>query len=176
MRLIMEKRSNDNERAGACAAERPARLADPEYPWAMQLRLEIEGHGADAPLPGDGAALVAFMSFAVSRGFGATHPLIALADRLHDVHHVRMGPLTTFYDGEIEDSEDAEKLELAWQPAGSLRESVHALVAAIDGDEVAQTLMRRAAADGLRDQAAALIPELCRAEAAGARVRLVYAL
>ena len=47
----------------------------------MQLWLEVEGIPARFELPGGGSALVAFMSFAVSRGFGATHPLIALADR-----------------------------------------------------------------------------------------------
>ncbi len=43
--------------------------------------LEVEGVGAMNALPNDGAGLCAFVSFAVSRGFGATHPLIALADR-----------------------------------------------------------------------------------------------
>jgi hypothetical protein len=101
----------------------------------VQLFLEIEGGPGSVTLPGGGAALVAFMSFAVSRGFGATHPLIALADRLHDAHHVRLGPLTTFYDAAAEDAEDREKLELAWQPAGPPRESLDALIAAVEGDD-----------------------------------------
>src|SRR5690606_38334283 len=65
----------------------------------VRLTMEIEGEQAPATLPGDGRDLVAFMSFAVVRGFGAQHPLIALADRLHANHGVRLGPLTTFYDG-----------------------------------------------------------------------------
>lgn len=144
----------------------------------MQLSLEIEGHPPPPPppLPGDGAALVAFMSFAVSRGFGATHPLIALADRLHDAHHVRLGPLTTFYDAAAEDSEDREKLELAWQPAGPLRESLVALIAALATDSTCATFLRRANAEALPTQAEALLGPLARAEAANARIRLVYAL
>ncbi len=72
----------------------------------VQLWLDIEDTASRLELPDGGQALVAFMSFAVSRGFGATHPLIALADRLHDEHRVRLGALTTFYEAEPEDSED----------------------------------------------------------------------
>ena len=78
--------------------------------FLVQLWLDIEGRPGRFELPGGGSALVAFMSFAVSRGFGATHPLIALADRLHDEHRVRLGALTTFYEAEPEDSEDRENI------------------------------------------------------------------
>jgi hypothetical protein len=116
------------------------------------------------------------MSFAVSRGFGAVHPLIALADRLHDEHHVAIGPLTTFYEAASGDSEDAEKLDLAWQHAAPLRQSLEGLVAALRADPQAAALERRAAAGAVGEQAAALLPCLGRAEARGARVRLSYAL
>ncbi len=142
----------------------------------MRLTFEIEGEGEQPPLPSDGADLVALMSFAVSRGFGAQHPLIALADRLHDVHHVRLGPLTTFYERNVEDSEDAEKLELAWQPAAPLRETVEGLARALEEDEQARAFARRGGAAEAGKQAAALIGPLRRAERAGARVRLSYAL
>ena len=142
----------------------------------MELTLEIEGEGAVPPLPGEGAALVAFMSFAVSRGFGATHPLIALADRLHDPHRVRLGPLTTFYEREAEDAEDAAKLELAWQSPAELRASVEGLIHVLETDETAATFARRGGAEGLGEQAAALLVPLARAEGKGARVRLLYAL
>lgn len=142
----------------------------------MRLTLELERAGPVPPLPGDGAALVAFMSFAISRGFGATHPLIALADRLHDTLHVRLGPLTTFYDAEAEDSEDRAKLALAWQDPAPLRESLQAVASAIRSDAQCQALAHRAGTDELGAQAAALIPALCDAEAAGERVRLVYCL
>ncbi len=138
--------------------------------------LEVEGVGAADALPNDGAGLCAFVSFAVSRGFGATHPLIALADRLHDQHHVRMGPLTTFYDGEIEDSEDREKLELAWQGASPLGESLDAVVTALASDEQCQTLARRGGAEDLGDEAEALRGQVAMANEAGQRVRMVYAL
>ena len=138
--------------------------------------LEVEGGDAQEGLPNDGAGLCAFCSFAVSRGFGATHPLIALADRLHDQHHVRMGPLTTFYDGEIEDSEDRHKLELAWQDAAGLRESLDALVAALGSDDVARTLARRGGAQELGLEAEALLTQVAAAAEAGQRVRMVYTL
>ncbi len=138
--------------------------------------LEIEGETTQEALPNDGAGLCAFFSFAVSRGFGATHPLIALADRLHDHHRVRMGPLTTFYDGEIEDAEDREKLELAWQDAEALGQSLAALVAALENDEQCQAFARRGGAEELGNEASALVAQVSNASEASRRVRLVYAL
>jgi hypothetical protein len=118
------------------------------------------------------------MSFAVSRGFGATHALIALADRLHDVHHMRLGPLTTFYEAgsEAADDEDLAKLELAWQDATPLRDSLRALGCALRSDDMAATLARRGGADGLLQQAEALAAQLEHPAAESKRVRLVYAL
>lgn len=142
----------------------------------MRLCVEVEGSGELPPLPGEGATLVALMSFAVSRGFGATHPLIALADRLHDVHRVPMGPLTTFYERTPEDAEDREKLELAWQNVADLRRALEALVAACDTDPMIGTFARRAGALDLREQAAALAARLSEPALQERRVRLVYDL
>lgn len=142
----------------------------------MRLRVEVEGAPEVLELPGGGAELVALMSFAVSRGFGATHPLIALADRLHEHHHVRWGPLTTFYEGEPEDSEDVEKLEMAWQDAEPLREELVKLVGAIESDEQARTLARRGSAEAVLAQARALAAAIEPAISRGQRVRLVYDL
>ncbi len=142
----------------------------------MRLTAEIEGHGPPAALPRDGSDLVAFMSFAVSRGFGAQHPFIALADRLHDTFGVKMGPMTTFYEADIEDGEDREKLELAWQEAGPLLHSVQQMIEVIESDQIAQALLRRAGAVGFTEQATALAGELAIAAGADARVRLSYSL
>jgi hypothetical protein len=140
----------------------------------VQLWLDVEGEGNRRELPDGGSDLIAFMSFAVSRGFGATHPLIALADRLHDEHGVRMGPLTTFYEAEAEDSEDREKLELAWQEPAPLAAELRKLIAALEQDALAQTLVRRGNAEGIAAQAGALADLL--EGVGGHRVRLVYAL
>ena len=142
----------------------------------MQLWLQIEGSPEQLDLPGGGSALIAFMSFAVSRGFGATHPLIALADRLHDEHKVRMGPLTTFYELEAEDAEDREKLELAFQPPAELSVELEKVVTAMESDTVCQTFARRGDATELTAQARELIRLLEEPIAEGKRVRLVYAL
>lgn len=141
----------------------------------MRLTFEVEGEPGKRELPGPTGGLVAFMSFAVSRGFGATHPLIALADRLHALG-VRLGPLTTFYDGDTEDSEDVEKLELAWQEAAPLRESLLAFAAAAEGDPQAQVFVRRAGAEDLPGEARMLAEAVGPAAAAGRRVRLEYRL
>lgn len=150
--------------------------AAPSHDEPVRLMLEVEGEGPAPDLPGGGAALIALMSFAVVRGFGAQHPLIALADRLHDTHRVRLGPLTTFYDAQVEDAEDVEKLELAWQDAADLRQSLEGLVTVLETDETGRALARRADAEDLAPQAAALLETVRRAADAGKRVRLVYAL
>ena len=137
--------------------------------------LEFEGDTSLRELPGGGSSLIAFMSFAVSRGFGASHPLIALADRLHDVHRVSLGPLTTFYDADVEDSEDAEKRELSWQPAADLVRSLDALAAALVSDEQCATFVRRAGAESLPAEAACL-REIVANAPAGSRVRIGYQL
>jgi hypothetical protein len=142
----------------------------------MQLVVEVEGEGEQAPLPGGGEALVALMSFSVVRGFGAQHPLIALADRLQAEHRVRLGPLTTFYEATIEDSEDAEKLEQAWQDAGELRDTLQGVATALRADPQAQVLVERASARDLPSQVTALLVPVAKAANEGKRVRLSYVL
>ena len=144
----------------------------------MRLVLEVEGHGEGSAteLPGDGAALIAFMSFAVVRGFGAMHPLVALADRLAEHHRVKLGPLTTFYERTPDDTEDLEKLEMAWQDPVPLRDALGALDAALARDPEAHAYLERAGAVDLPVQAEALRIHVDAAAAAGRRVRLVYDL
>jgi hypothetical protein len=144
--------------------------------YFVQLWLQIDGSSDRLELPGGGSALIAFMSCAVSRGFGASHPLIALADRLHDEHKVRMGPLTTFYELAAEDAEDLEKLELAYQEPALLAEELSKLVAAMTTDPMCQTFARRGDALAIEEQARSLEGLLQPAIAEGRRVRLVYAL
>ena len=147
------------------------------YPQhTLELMVEIEGEGPQPPLPHDGANLVAFMSFAVMRGFGAQHPFIALAERLHGAHRVSLGPFTTFYEARIDDAEDAAKLEHAWQDLSPLHASAVAIARALEGDPQCQALVRRAAADGLADEVAALAAILSGCEDPNARVRLSYRL
>ncbi len=141
----------------------------------MRLAAEVEGVPGQLVPPGDGAALVAFMSFAAMRGFGAVHPLIALAELLQKEHRVPMGPLTTFYDEVAEDAEDREKLELAWQDREELAAALEAVASALERDPAAATLARRGGAEGLGEQAAALAAHL-RATLGGTRARLVYRL
>ncbi|MGD9935440.1 MAG: hypothetical protein AB7T37_17220 [Dehalococcoidia bacterium] len=140
----------------------------------MRLVVEFEDGQKPPQLPGDGSDFVAFMSFAVTRGFGASHPLIALAERLHSVHGVAMGPLTTFYGEEVEDAEDREKREMSWQDTATLREPVAAMAAALQSDDQAKALLRRAGAEGLAAQTVGLSEALARS--GSPRVRLGYVL
>jgi hypothetical protein len=142
----------------------------------VQLRFEIEGRDAPVPLPGGGADLIAFLSFATSRGFGAEHPLIKLADRLHDSHLVPFGPLSMFYEAEPEDREDEEKLAMAWQEPAPLLDALQQLATAVRGDAEAQQLLDVAGADALPFQVEAMLPPLHQAAKAGRRVRMSYTL
>jgi len=140
----------------------------------MRLVCEVEDGEAIGP-PGGGGALAAFLSFAVSRGFGAVHPLIALADHLHEAHGIPFGPLTTFYDIAEEDAEDREKREMTWQPAGTLAGAMRALAYAVASDEACRVFLRRGGAESLPAEAAALAARL-ESLPPQTRVRLGYAL
>jgi len=141
------------------------------------VRLVLERNDPDGPAPVplgvEGEALAAFFSFAVSRGFGATHPLIALADRLHDTHRISLGRVTTFYDADEEDSEDREKRDMSWQDAGPLREEVAAISSVLASDSQAAALVRRAGDPPLAAELEALATALGSLPA-DARVRLGY--
>jgi hypothetical protein len=86
--------------------------------------------------------------------------------------------LTTFYETRVDDAEDAEKLEMAWQPASELAESLAAVAAALaTDDELLGNLLRRAGAENdLPLQVAALREAIQPAVDASRRVRLGYAL
>ncbi len=137
--------------------------------------MEVEGVSNIEMLPGEGATLVAFMSFAAVRGFGAGHPLIALADLLSDVG-VRLEPLTTFYEQQPDDAEDEANLERAWQDAVPLAKSLEGIIVTLASDERTATFVRRADAEGLSDEAVALRKIAEGAARAKRRIRLTYQL
>lgn len=142
----------------------------------MEMTVAIEGENRERNLPGGGTELAAFCSFAVVRGFGAQHPLIALADRLHGEHGVRMGTLTTFYDATIEDSEDVEKLEMAWQAPGELAEALEAMDTALRNDGMCGVLLKRAGAEALTEQVGDALALAREADQQGRRIRMSYTL
>lgn len=109
----------------------------------MEGRLERGSPGSAELLAVLPESIPAFLSFTVLRGFGATHPLLALAERLQADFRVPMGPFSLFYDAEPEDSEDRERLEQAWQGAGILLGAVQSAATAFQHDELLQTLARR---------------------------------
>jgi hypothetical protein len=142
----------------------------------MQLYVEIEGETEPPGDPVGGPGLVGFVSFAAMRGFGAQHPMLDLADHLYEKHRVRLGPLTTFYEGHVEDAEDEEKLNMTWQPAAELQESVDQAIEALDSAGECRDLLQRAQAESLPADLRALREHIQKAAAAGKRVRLSYAL
>jgi len=139
----------------------------------VRLTVELEGEHAPRDIPGGGADLVAFMSFAVARGFGAQHPYLALADLAHE-RGVPMGPLTHFYELTPDDAEDIEKLELAWQAAAPLAEAARRFGELLLLAPEADVFVRRAGATNLIEQVTALMHIAEEAAARPARVRLGF--
>ena len=82
----------------------------------------------------DPRPLLALISFGVAEPFGTQHPLTEVIRGLKRGHGIDVGPLLTFYDRDVEDAEDAAKLDAAWQPAAALRDCVSAARAAIAAD------------------------------------------
>ena len=100
----------------------------------MQLSLEIETVNGPVQIYEIGSDLVALMSFAVVRDFGAQHPLIAMAERLARSLGVRLNPLTNFYERQPEDDIDEKNIELAWQDPSPLEVTLLNLASALDED------------------------------------------
>lgn len=142
----------------------------------MELRIEVEGVEDVPPLPGNGAGLAAFCSFAVMRGFGAEHPLLALAERFDQQGGIRIGPFTRFYDASVADAEDAEKIELAWQQPESLRASAAAAARMLQEDPEAARLAAEGGTPRLGAELETLAGVAAQAAASGARIRMTYLL
>ena len=99
------------------------------------LFVETDPTAAAAPrFSTDPRPLLALISFGVAEPFGTQHPLTELIRGLKQTHRVDVAPLLTFYDRDVEDAEDAAKLDAAWQPAAALRDCVAAARAAIADD------------------------------------------
>ena len=96
------------------------------------LFVETDPAAPDGPrFSTDPRPLLALISFGVAEPFGTQHPLTEVIRGLKRGHGIDVGPLLTFYDRDVEDAEDAAKLDAAWQPAAALRDCVAAARAAI---------------------------------------------
>lgn len=167
--LLRSWRSGPTEFGGNLFPAHPSRATL----LLVKLLIEFEDTPGAHELAGGGGDLAAFLSFAAMRGFGAQHPLIALADRLHDAFGVPIGPFTVFYEAEPEDSEDREKLALAWQDVTTLDAAVSAALVAVN-DEQCMALVRRAGTPAVFDDLATLHHDL--AANPDTRIRMTYAL
>ena len=137
------------------------------------LFVETDPAAPDRPrFSTDPRPLLALISFGVAEPFGTQHPLTEVIRGLKRGHGIDVGPLLTFYDRDVEDAEDAAKLDAAWQPAAALRDCVAAARAAIAADVALAEL-----ASG-EPELPTLLAELeAMAAAAGAgRIRLSFRL
>jgi hypothetical protein len=141
----------------------------------MNGRIERREAGTPVVLAELGPELPAFLSFTVLRGFGASHPLIALADRMSTEFRVPMGPFSLFYDGDPEDTEDRERLEQAWQPAEALLGATRAALSVLELDAQSRALAVRGGGAALSEALQSLASVLSALDP-GEPVRLTYIL
>lgn len=136
--------------------------------------LDFDPPQTDAPgFCGDQSDLVHFLSFAYAARFGAQHELSLLALTLQTDFKINLKPLLTFADREVEEPEDEETLNAAWQESRPLAERRAAAVRAIDS---ADTRLHMLLADypSLRDRLADLAKAAHWAETRKCRIRVTY--
>jgi hypothetical protein len=141
-------------------------------------KLYFETEDGEAPpheFGGPTDVVLYFLSLAFATRYGSQHDLSKLALLLRGKRQVRLEPLTTFADRNVEEEADERDLERAWQDAPPLAETAGAVVAALDsGDEQIDALV--AETPDLRDR----IDDLRRmaewAAERGTRVRLTFEL
>lgn len=142
----------------------------------MRLSLEIETVNGPVRTHEIGSDLVALMSFAVVRDFGAQHPLITMAERLAGSLGVRLNPLTNFYERQPEDDIDEKNIELTWQDPSSLEVTLLGLGRALNEDSEVKLLAKQGRVDNLKIEIETMLPLLSQAARDGRRVRLLYDL
>ena len=123
---------------------------------------------------GDAEALLALISFGVAEPFGGQHPLTEFVRRLKREHRLDVEALLTFYDREVEDAEDASRLEAAWQPAARLRNCLDGVDAALSTDPALAAYL--AGTPELPELLLQLREMAAWAAARGARIRVSFRL
>lgn len=119
--------------------------------------------------------LVYFLSFAFATRYGAQHDLSKLALLLRGQRKIKLEPLLTFADRNVDDPADARELERVWQDAAPLAATLDAVIEALEsGDERIDELTRETPdlLPRLRDLAAVARDAAKR----GARIRLTFTL
>ena len=140
------------------------------------LTVETARDGQVRPLAftRDPAPLLGLMAFGVAEPFGSQHPLTILVRRLKREHGLDVAPLLSYYDRDVRDAEDREKLAAAWQDAAPLRACVAAVRAAIAADPEAPALL--AGFETIPDLLAELEALSETAARGGGRIRLSFTL
>ena len=119
--------------------------------------------------------LVYFLSWAYATRYGASHELSMASRVLRQDLGIDLQPLLTFADREVEDPDDCDALDLAWQEADPLAACCSAVAAALSApggafEAIASQYPRLA--DNIRD----LGHIAAWAAQRGARVRVTYEL
>jgi hypothetical protein len=101
-----------------------------------RILLDFDPDQPEAPeFEADTSELVFFLSWAFSQRYGANHEMSLAALILRGEYEIDLSPLLTFADRNVEDPDDADLLERAWQEPAPLAECCEAVAEALSGDD-----------------------------------------
>jgi hypothetical protein len=101
-----------------------------------RLYVDFDPAGEDAPpFTTETADLVYFLSWAFATRYGASHEMSIAALLLRGQFKIDLSPLLTFADRTIEDPDDAEALERAWQDPAPLAQCCERVAKALASGE-----------------------------------------
>jgi hypothetical protein len=101
-----------------------------------RIILDFDPPQPEAPgFESDTADLVYFLSWAFSARYGGNHEMSVASLILRGEFGIDLRPLLTFADRSVEEPEDEDALERAWQEAAPLAETCTRVVEALASDE-----------------------------------------
>ena len=139
-----------------------------------RIVLDFDPPQSDAPaFASDTGDLVYFLSWAFSTRYGANHELSLAALVLRGEFKIDLSPLLTFADRHVEDEDDAQVLQQAWQDAAPLAECCSRVAEALASDEKRLVQVNEEYA-GVRQSVRELSEIAAWAASRGARIRVTY--
>jgi hypothetical protein len=138
--------------------------------------LIVETTAGDPPIEflGPTSDIVYFISMAHSERYGADHPLAKATSIIKRKLRISMGPLLTFGDAEVTDTEEIALLERLWQDPTPLAESARNVAEAIETNNELNELTT--AFPELPDRLRELADIADWAAEQGAKIRLTFVL
>ena len=141
-----------------------------------RIILDLDPPQTGAPeFTSDTQDLVYFLSWAYATRYGASHELSMASRVLRQDLGIDLQPLLTFADREVEDPDDQDALDIAWQDAAPLAACCSAVTTALSAPDGAfEGVLQQY--PSLRDNVHDLGQIAAWAAERGARIRVTYEL